>query len=193
MTWLREVDQWFLAHILPHEPAYLALAQRLVGDADAAHDLVQESYAKMLAADNWRSIANPRAYVRRIVRNLGIEQIRRARIVTIQQIANINALDHPDQAPDSFSVVAGRDELKQVTAALDRLPPLCRQALVMRKFEDLSPREIAARLGLSLSTVEKRIARGLLLLMRTQTSSDVPALDDDEMPSVAVSGGQGRI
>jgi RNA polymerase sigma-70 factor (ECF subfamily) len=188
MTWLREVDQWFLAHVLPHEPSYLALAQRLTRDMDTAHDLVQEGYVKMLAADNWRSIANPRAYVRRIIHNLGIEQIRRARIVTLQQIANLNTLDHLDQAPDSFSVAAGRDELKHVTAALDRLPPACRQALIMRKFEDLSPREIATRLGLSLSTVEKRIARGLVLLMLTRMTGEVHTLDITEAPWVAVSG-----
>ena len=165
MTWFREVDRWFLAHVLPHESAYRSRARRLSNDHDAAQDLVQEAYAKILSLPNWQSIIDPRSYTLRTVSNLGIEQIRRSRVVTIRQIANLNAIDHADPAPDPYAVAAGRNELRHVIAAIDRLPEHCREVIRLRKIEGMPPTAIAAHLGISLSTVEKRIARGLTLLM----------------------------
>lgn len=186
MTWFRDVDRWFLAHVLPHENAYRSLARRLTNDHDAAQDLVQEAYAKILGLSNWRSINSPRSYTLRMVSNLGIEQIRRSRIVSLKQIANFNSIDHADPAPDPYAVAAGRIELQRVMAAVDRLPERCRQVIKLRKIEGMTPTAIAAHLDLSLSTVEKRLARGLILLM--EMVAQAPELlhaSEDRRPSVA--------
>lgn len=166
MSWLRPIDAWFASSILPHEGDLLRQARRWAVDEDEARDLLHEAYAQLLQVEGWERIANPAAYAVRIIRNNALQRMRRARIVPMRQFAALEELDFPDPAPDSFAVAAGRDELRRLMDAVDALPPACRRVVLLRKFEEMPPRAIAERLGLSLSTVEKHLARGLFLLSR---------------------------
>lgn len=142
----------------------MSLAVRLTGTIDNARDLVHDAYAQVLSLEKWRQIANPRAYVMRTIYNLGINGIRRSRVVSMQQLAEADAITQVDVSPDAFETVSDREELSRVLEAVRKLPSQCRKVVVMRRIEDLPPREVARRLGLSLSTVEKHLARGLVLL-----------------------------
>lgn len=142
----------------------MTLAMRLTGTIDNARDLVHDAYAHVLSQEKWRQIVNPRAYVMRTVYNLGINGIRRSRVVSMQQLAEVDAITQIDVSPDAFETVSDREELSRVLDAVQQLPAQCRKVVVMRRIEDLPPREVARRLGLSLSTVEKHLARGLVLL-----------------------------
>ncbi|MEJ1971440.1 MAG: sigma factor-like helix-turn-helix DNA-binding protein [Lacunisphaera sp.] len=57
-----------------------------------------------------------------------------------------------------------RQELRQLEAAIAQLPEGCRTVLLLRKIELLSHQDIATRLGIAVSTVEKQHARALRLL-----------------------------
>ncbi|MDC7684239.1 RNA polymerase sigma factor [Asticcacaulis sp. BYS171W] len=161
---MRDIDRWFCAEISPYESQYTALAMRLTGTIDNARDLVHDAYAQVLSQEKWRQIDNPRAYVMRTIYNLGLNSIRRARVVSMQQLADADAITQVDISPDAFDTFSDREELGRVLAAVEQLPPQCRKVVVMRRIEDLPPREVARRLNLSLSTVEKHLARGLVLL-----------------------------
>ncbi|MET4897858.1 RNA polymerase sigma factor [Sphingomonadaceae bacterium jetA1] len=171
MSWLRPIDAWFASAILPHEPDLLRQARRWAADEDEARDLVQEAYVQLFQLTAWDGIANPAAYTVRIIRNCALQRMRRARIVPIRQFAGLEELDLADPLPDSFAVAAGREEWRRLTAGIDALPPACRRVVLMRKFDDMPPRAIAEKLGLSLSTVEKQLARGIELLSRTMRAS----------------------
>lgn len=108
MSGLRDIDRWFVDRVLPHETHYLALAGRLSANGEQAADLVHDVYARLLSSDAWRLIEDPRAYVLRMVRNLAIQHLRRARIVSIQNVANLEALNHADQTPDAFDQASSR-------------------------------------------------------------------------------------
>lgn len=137
---------------------------RLTGTIDNARDLVHDAYAQVLSQEKWRQIDNPRAYMMRTVYNLGLNSIRRSRVVSMQQLADADAITQVDISPDAFDTFSDREELSRVLQAVAQLPPQCRKVVVMRRIEDLPPREVARRLNLSLSTVEKHLARGLVLL-----------------------------
>ena len=62
----------------------------------------------------------------------------------------------PDEQTDS------RRRFESVCAAVDRLPPLCRRVFVLRKVHKLSHAEISEVLGVSESTIEKHVAKGLV-------------------------------
>jgi RNA polymerase sigma-70 factor (ECF subfamily) len=70
------------------------------------------------------------------------------------------ALDEP--GPDRATMA--RDELRKLQAALDQLPPRCREAFVLGKIEGLSGQEIAIRMGVTESAVSRHLALGVRLL-----------------------------
>lgn len=161
---VRPIDRWFVDEVLPHERAYIDYARRTVRNDDEAGDIVQEVYAKIFTLDGWAAIANPPGYVMRMIRNLAVERIRQARVVTMQPLPSSALLDIADETPDSFRVVAGRNQMACVQHAISQLPERCRVALVRRRFAEETPREIANSLGISVSTFEKRLARAVELL-----------------------------
>ncbi len=166
MSALRPIDRWFIDEVLPHEPAFLDAARRLERDPDAASDLVQEAFVRLFAMDGWASIGNPRHYVLRMLRNISIERLRRAKIVEFQRISEIDDFDVEDDAPDQFRTLSGREMVARVNAALGSMPERCRTVFIRRRFDEQPPREIASELGISLSTMEKRLARAVVLLGR---------------------------
>jgi RNA polymerase sigma factor (sigma-70 family) len=171
LSWLRDIDRWFMAQVLPYAAAYRARAAYFCG-ADEAEDLVQEAYARVLKTPDYRAIIAPRAFVLTIVHNLALERLRRARVVRIEALVSIEALEIADPAPDAFAVAAGRSELHSLLAMIDALPPQCARVMRMRKIQGMPPAAIAEELSLSVSTVEKHIAKGLALITSARRDRD---------------------
>lgn len=167
MSWLRDVDRWFLNEVLPHAAAYRARAAHFCG-RDEADDLVQEAYARVLAAPDHNAIAAPRGFVLAVVRNLALERLRRANVVRIDFLASMEVLDVADPAPDAFAITSGRSELQLLLRFINELPAQCGRVVHMRKIQQMPPARIAEELSLSLSTVEKHIAKGLALITKAR-------------------------
>lgn len=177
LSHLRPIDQWFMDQILPLEPMLLASARKLADDPDAARDLVQEAFARLLTVDGWAQIDAPHPYLLRMMRNLAFEKLRRARIARFEQLTQAEDFDVVDESPDAFRVVSGREQIAHLDAALKALPERCRSVFVLRRIEERSPREVAQRLGVSLSTLEKRLARAHLLIARALAVSPATPAD----------------
>ena len=176
MSWFRPVDLWFSTEVLPHESHYFRQARRWSRNSEEASDLVQEAYLKLLQTDNWAAIRDPRAYTVTMIRNLVLQRVRRDRIIAITDIPAPGMAELRDEAPGVFETVAAREAMLDLLAEVERLPPVCRRVVRMRKFEERSPREIAAALGIRVSTVETHLARGMQQLMRWRRgASQVPA------------------
>lgn len=171
MAWLRDIDKWFAEAVLPHASTYRAYARKLTNDPADAEDLVQEAYAKILGVPDWRRLEAPERFVLTIIRNLAFERFRRAKVVGIRQIGVLEMEALPDPAPDAHAVTSAREELLRVLEAVERLPEQCRRVVTLRKMEGLSPGQIAVRLNLSISTVEKHLAKGLALLTKSLAAS----------------------
>lgn len=164
MSWLRDVDRWLCDEVVPYQYAYHALARRLTGNVEVARDIVQDVYAEVLAGEGWRDAINSKAYVLRIVYCRAVNWVNRQKVVPMQQLPAFETMVFADHEPDAFDTLADRQELAAVLDALSQLPRQCRQVVTMRRIDEMPPREIARRLGISLSTVEKHLAKGLVLL-----------------------------
>ncbi|MBZ6384056.1 RNA polymerase sigma-70 factor (ECF subfamily) [Sphingomonas sp. BE270] len=178
MPIIRPIDRWFVDEVMPHEASYLAFARRLTGSREDASDLVQEAYLRLFAADGWAGIVNPQAYVHRSIRHIVIDRLRRAKIVDFRQFVEADHVQLHDDVPDQFRVAAGKEALKRFSEVLSRLPDRCREVFVRRRVQEQSPAEIAEDLGVSVSTLEKRLARAIYLL--TQEGVGSPSNDPDD-------------
>jgi RNA polymerase sigma factor (sigma-70 family) len=139
---------------------YLA---RLLGNATEAQDVAQDAYLRVYPKMEDRSALNPEAVLYTTARRLAINQLKRRQIGPIAAAeARPDATASPQ--PGVAQAVMARQELRDLEQAIAQLPEGCRTVLLLRKIDLLSHREIAQRLGITVSTVEKQHARALRLL-----------------------------
>ena len=132
-----------------HFEHWTRLAYLVVGRADVAEELVQESILRCLP--RLGSLEHPLAYVRTAVINSakrwwGRQQLEQR---TLQRVAPSEEGEGGIEFDDS------------VLAILDQLPPRQRAIVVLRYFEDLSEREVAETLGVPVGTIKSSLHRAL--------------------------------
>ncbi len=128
-------------------------------------DLRQEVYARTFDAARERIPDDARRFLIVTARNLLIDLVRHEQVVPIETVADIDVLEVPTEAAGPERVLAAREELRRVQAALDRLPPRAREAITLTYVEDLKIREIAARMGVAKSTASTHLTSGLRQLV----------------------------
>jgi RNA polymerase sigma-70 factor (ECF subfamily) len=186
----RERTRWFLRNILPHEPALRGWLSRSAPPSVDPGDVIQEAYTILAELESVEAIRHPRAYLFQVARSVIMRHVRRARIVPIHSVDDLERLELPDDAASPEQHAIDRDELRQLARAIAAMPPKTRQAFVLRRVDGLPQREIAARMRISENTVETHISRGILFLIdwfgssgnnRSQTSktveSEIASLD----------------
>jgi RNA polymerase sigma factor (sigma-70 family) len=152
---------WFREHVQPHERALRAYLHGVVRPADI-DDLIQESYYRILRAwSEGEVIASPRGLLFAIARNAARDLVRRRRVSDPIPITETEAARVFSAGPDVSEAVSRRQEAELLATAIAELPPRCREILVLRKFENLSHREIAQRLGIATHTVEAQLTKAL--------------------------------
>lgn len=161
----KERALWLARQIMPHEPALRAWLRRRSTPFSDADDIIQEAYARLATLDSVDHILEPRAYLFRTANSIIAQEIRRARIVSIESMADLSQLVVEANTPSPEHLAAAREELNRVAEVIDALPAKCRTAFVLRKVHGLPQREIAQRMGVSEGTVEKHISRGIQQLM----------------------------
>jgi RNA polymerase sigma-70 factor (ECF subfamily) len=160
-----ERARWFDANILPHEAGLRAWLRRRRLEPAEIEDILQEAYTVLASRERLDDLRHPRAYLFRIAHSLVLRDARRARIVPFEPIEDMDSFS---EVSDPFSperIAIGRDEMRRLAAVIQTMPERVRAAFVMRRVHGFSQREIAARMDISESTVEKHIARGLALLI----------------------------
>jgi RNA polymerase sigma factor (sigma-70 family) len=185
MAWLRDVDCWFMDRVMPYRGVHLNYAQRLTGYGVEAEDIVQDAYARIFTSADWRNIAHPHAFAMRTIHNVAIDRFRSAGVVQMRQALRLDTFDPADERPSPEREVMARAELRRVAQALETLPERCREVVSLRRIQGFSTTEIAHRLGISVSTVEKHLVRGLRLLVERlrQPGQETEQLEEWSPPS----------
>jgi RNA polymerase sigma-70 factor (ECF subfamily) len=157
-----ERHEWFLNQIFRHRAALHRYLRRFTSGAEDIEDLVQETYVRVYALPDYQAVESSKALLFRIAHNLAIERARRQHSQATDSVGDFEALNvYTSEAPLDEQVDARR-RFEMFCAAVDRLPPLCRRVFVLRKVYKLSHTEISEVLGVSHSTIEKHVAKGLL-------------------------------
>ena len=159
-----ELDRWFTEQILLHEAALLRYLLRNWPQRDEIHDLRQEIYTRVYESAAKSLPLQPKSFLFAAARHLLADRARRARVVSIEPMGDFepSTVLVDEVSPERWC--GGRQILKRLAVAFDRLPDRCREVVWLRRVEDLSQKEVAVRLGISEKTVEKHIAKGMRLM-----------------------------
>lgn len=146
-----------------HKASLLRVIRNHVGAHGDAEDVLQEAFLRAYAAELKRGVEHPKAFLFQVARNTAIGELRRARTSPMDGTVELDAetLPYDTAATDASEVLESRRKLRAFTMAVVKLPPRCRRAFLLRRMDGLSYRQIANRMGISVSAVEKHVAIGL--------------------------------
>jgi RNA polymerase sigma factor (sigma-70 family) len=129
-----------------------------------AEDLVQEAVLRLhVYTHAGGDVRDPEAFLTRTAINLGIDARRRAHH-DLSEATPVEELELVDLSPSHDEVLAARQRLLRMKDALDRVSVRTRQVFFMHRLQGLSHGEIAERLGVTKSAVEKHIASAVTVL-----------------------------
>lgn len=125
-------------------------------------DVIQESFLKVLEAGSKGEIHYSNAYLYRTAHNVALNMLSKKSYHVMEYME-----DFVDETvlPNETSIetaVAGQQRFEQFCQAAAQLPEQCRKVLILRKVYGFSQQEVAERLGISISTVEKHLTKGLV-------------------------------
>ncbi|HKB89038.1 MAG TPA: sigma-70 family RNA polymerase sigma factor [Opitutaceae bacterium] len=167
----RDFTALYRATVVPLR-RYLA---RMLGNTAEAQDVAHDAYVRVYPTMMKAQPEKPEALLYVTARRLAINRLKRRSISPFsQEAANMDLAS--SCAPGVAQQVMARQELRLLEQAIAELPPGCRAVLLLRKIESLSHREIADRLGIAVSTVEKQYARALRLLRAALPQETEPSL-----------------
>ncbi len=158
---------------------------RLLGNASEAQDVAHDAYLRVYPVVARDQAAQPRALLYLTARRLAINRLKRRSISPFVRDA-ADTETAATTAPGVAQQIMARQELDLLEQAIAGLPEGCRTVLLLRKLDLLSHREIASRLGITVSTVEKQHARALRLLRAALPETMVPAPAGGTTPRATV-------
>jgi len=159
----------------------------LVRNPHDAEDLVQETYLKALRGfATFQTGTNFRAWIFRILKNTVVTARSKvaARLTTTIYIED--DLPIPENSPNPESLLIRRLNIESVQSAIEKLPPVYREVILLSEVEDTTYREIADILDIPIGTVMSRLARARKMIRQ---SLNTPALSEirDRMDSFSKS------
>ncbi|WP_084380096.1 sigma-70 family RNA polymerase sigma factor [Pseudomonas mucidolens] len=131
-----------------------------LGNRQVAEDVVHDAYVRVLERASDTPIEQPRAFLYRTALNLVIDGHRRN---TLRRVEPLDVLDSEERffSPSPQVGLDHRQRLDMLGRALAELSPACRESFLLRKVEGLSHPQIAERLNISRSMVEKHIVNAM--------------------------------
>lgn len=117
--------------------------------ADAAADITQDAFVRMLAIAPDHDIDNPRAYLYRVSRNLVVDYARRERAAPIVAVSDEVFASVADPSPSAETALYDRQRLRISEEALAELPERTRAAFRLHRLDGLTIAEVGERIGLS--------------------------------------------
>lgn len=140
-----------------HYERIYALLYRLARDTVLAEDLTQDTFAKAWRSmDRFEGRSSLGTWLYKIALNTYRDHLRRNR-VPIDSLEDEDSLSSPDPAPGLIESLAAEQLQLRVQQAVDRLPEIYREVVILRCYQGLKYREVAELLEVPIGTVQHRI------------------------------------
>lgn len=160
-----------------YERYYLALCKKAfqrVPSRPLVEEMVQDVFVNLwVKAAGLDAAGNVKAYLYATLRNKVLHQMRMeyTRALCLEKII---AEAKGERQATGLQAIYARETEEYFAKTIDSLPPQCRMAFMLSRFEELSYKEIAARMRVSVNTVEKHVGKALRILrMRMNSYSEV--------------------
>jgi RNA polymerase sigma-70 factor (ECF subfamily) len=162
---LRAGDEAVLRQIFDrHYPTLLGDIYRILPDEDTAQDIAQEVFVELWRKRSELDIhTSLRAYLRRAAVNRALNHLKTSRRLVLDEPEN--RAHAADTSARDITRKREQETLEDALhAAIETLPEKCRVVFSLSRFENLSHREIAEQLGISVKTIENQITKAMKLL-----------------------------
>ena len=146
---------------LDYWPKLISWLYPVVRCRDTAAELTQEAYLRLLAFSGQQAIRHPRAFLYQTAKNLALDHLRKDKVQAVHVTDLDEAAQVPSDQPSAERALLDRERVDQFLAAMETMPPRSREVFVLHRVHELSYRQIAKRLNISESAVEKNIMRAL--------------------------------
>jgi RNA polymerase sigma factor (sigma-70 family) len=137
---------------------------RATRNTDEAEDLLHAAFLRLAEYRRDHRVENPSAFVVRTAVNMKADEARHRRVRNEAPLDVADLADISDNMPLQTEVLAARERLRRAEEGLSRLSPRTREIFLMHRIDGLKYREIAERLGITVSAVEKHVAKAALFL-----------------------------
>lgn len=148
------------------ESPLLGFAYQMIKDEQLAQDIVQEAFIRLQA--HFHEIRQPKAWLYTTVRRMAIDQIRKNRKVvpfaTGEGGEDCPELDPADTAPTPDEQADAHERTGLLRVCIERLAPRERSLVQLKFVEELSYKEIAARMGMTVGHVGYQLHHALKAL-----------------------------
>lgn len=181
------------AVFLQERSLLLRLLTARLGTADDAEDALQDIWVKLDTHDVEEPVAQPTAYLCRMASNLAADRRLAAARSGARDTAWQDAQPTADEQPDAERALIGRERLRQIEAEVATMPERMRVALRLYRIEDQPQKEIAERLGMTVSGVEKLLRRAVRQICASRTDPVADAETDSEQSGPNKSGGAEKV
>ena len=153
-----------------HQGSVLNFIYRFIGDRIEAEDLAQEVFLKVWqSAATYKPTAKFTTWIFRIAANLCINKQKSDRIRRLfmvppsrkeeEDVGNEFSADHATKSPSPEDLLLEAERKRQILSALRSLPANQRIAIILKKYEGLSYKEISKIMGLTVSAVDSLLIR----------------------------------
>ena len=158
----QEISTWFDQEVITHDKRLRAYLLRQESEPADVEDIVQESYSRIVVAKRTKAIRSPKGLLFKIASNVSNDRLRkkyRNRTITVGEIEAFSESAKTQQG--IVDEIEKHHKIMLLQQALERLPPRCRKVMILRTYDQLSFKEIAAQLDISVETVHVQWVRGL--------------------------------
>lgn len=143
-----------------HNQALIRFLLSRVDSEQEANDVAQEAYVRMLQLDSPATISLLSSYLFKTAANIAIDRMRN-RSVSRRALRGLNEAGGDGEVASPERIVQSREDIELIEISVAELPPKCREAFYLHRLYDLSPQEIATRLGVSKRMVHHYLVRAI--------------------------------
>jgi len=154
--------EWFLNQVFCHRVMLQQYLRRYLKSDEDIEDVIQDTYLRIYGIQDYTTVESPKALVISIAHNLAVSLVRNRTNKVTDAVADFEALGVSSDTAMPEAQLEARRRFEAFCAAVDHLPPICRRVFVLRKVYKLSQMEISAVLGMSQSTIEKHVVKGMV-------------------------------